>query len=141
MGGLLRALRGFERNFVIKSALMLGVYTAARSGEIRTAEWSEFDLDAGVWEIPARRMKNGRQHTVYLSDQAIAVVLELQQFSGDGQYLFPGFRSRKRAISGEALNAVLRELSYSKDQLVFHSFRSIFSTKCNERLEADFDRG
>lgn len=139
VGGLLRALGGFERNYVLKMALMLGIYTAARSGEIRAAEWTEFDTDVGVWEIPAERMKNGQQHTVFLSDQAAALVLGLKEVTGGGQYLFPGYRSRKRPISGEALNAVLREIGYSKDQLVFHSFRSIFSTICNETLEADFD--
>lgn len=139
VGGLLRAINGFERNFLLKSALLLGVYTAARSGEIRAAEWSEFNIDEGVWEIPADRMKNGQQHQVYLSTQVIAILLQLKQLTGEGRYLFPGFRSPKRPISGEALNAVLRELGYSKEQLVFHSFRSIFSTICNERLEADFD--
>ncbi len=139
VGGLMRAVTGYNRNFLTRSALLLGLYTIVRSGELRGAHWSEIDWGDATWRVPASRMKGKREHVVFLSKQSLTLLRELQAYSGRDELILPGFRSRKRPVTGEALNAVLRELGYRSDQLVYHSFRSIFSTICNEEIGANPD--
>jgi integrase len=102
--------------------------------------WAELDVpllltnSTGVeWRIPAARMKMREQHIVPLSSQAIAVLRELHALTGFGQYLFPGARSAKRPMSENTVNAALRRLGYSKDEMTGHGFRSMASTLLNEQ--------
>jgi integrase len=103
-----------------------------RPGELRHAEWAEFDLGAAEWRIPAAKMKMRRPHRVPLSRQALDVICDLQKITGDGRWLFPSVRSLVRPMSENTLNAALRRLGYSADQMTTHGFRSTASTRLNE---------
>ncbi len=77
-----------------------------RPGELRHAEWSEIDLDAALWTIPAERMKRTKQgkatgpaHLVPMSRQAVAILAELQALTGAGRYVFPRLRTVSRPMS------------------------------------------
>lgn len=131
-GGLLRAIDGYEGAPKPRAALELLALTFVRPGELRAAEWSEFDLDAGVWSIPAEKMKMKRPHRVPLAPQTIAILRELQTITGRGKFLFPNFRSPVRCMSENTINAVLRRLGFKKDEMTGHGFRSAASSILNE---------
>lgn len=134
---LLRAIDGFEGSFVVKCALRLAPLVFVRPGELRHAEWSEIDLDAAEWNIPAVRMKIKGQgaHLVPLSTQAVAILRELQALTGGGRYLFPCHRSTARAMSNNAINAALRRLGYGTDEMTGHGFRAMARTILDEVLQ------
>jgi len=132
VGGLLRAIDGFEGQRSIRAALKLMALLFPRPGELRGAIWSEFDLETSVWTIPAERTKMRRAHRVPLSPEAVAILRDLQTITGRGQFLFPSVRSVKRTLSENTLNAALRRLGYSKDEATAHGFRATASTLLNE---------
>lgn len=133
IGALLRVIDGYEGSLVTKCALRLAPLLFVRPGELRKAEWTEFNLDAGEWRIPAERMKMREQHIVPLSTQAVAVLRELHALTGARRYVFPGARSSSRPMSENTVNAGLRRLGYAKDEMTGHGFRSIASTLLNEQ--------
>jgi integrase len=96
------------------------------------AEWSEFDLDAGVWTIPFMRTKMRRAHRTPLSRQAVAILRDLADVSGSSKLVFPGLRTVLRPISENTMNAALRRLGYSQDEATAHGFRATASTLLNE---------
>lgn len=132
IGALLRALNGYEGSFITKCALRLAPLVFVRPGELRKAEWAEFDLDNAEWRIPAERMKMRAPHIVPLSSQAVAVLRELQPLTGAGKYLFPSVRSRREPMSENTINAALRRLNYGTGEMTAHGFRSMASTLLNE---------
>jgi len=132
IGELLRVIDGYQGQPAVMAALQLAPLVFVRPGELRNAEWSEVDLDAAEWRIPAGRMKMGREHVVPLSKQAVAILTELRGHTGAGELLFPSLRSAERPISDNTLNAALRRLGYSKDEQTAHGFRTIASTRLNE---------
>jgi integrase len=131
-GALLRAIDGYDGTLVVRSALQLLALTFTRPGELRLATWKEFDLDAGVWTIPANRMKMRRPHRIPLASQAISVLEELRTLTGQFELLFPGVRSPSRPQSENTLNAALRRLGYAKDDMSSHGFRAAASSLLNE---------
>ena len=133
IGGLLRAIRGYNGHLVTRCALQLAPLTFVRAGELRKAEWSEFNFETAEWKIAARRMKMKVVHIVPLSAQAIAVLREIQALTGDGKYVFPCLRSPDRPMSENAILAALRRLGYAKDEMTGHGFRSMASTLLNEQ--------
>lgn len=132
IGALLRDLDGYEGSFVTRCALQLAPLLFVRPGELRQAEWPEFDLDSAEWRIPAHKMKMRHAHIVPLSTQALAILRELQALTGRGRYLFPGLRTADRPMSENAVNAGLRRLGYDQTQMTGHGFRSMASTLLNE---------
>lgn len=127
--------RGYPGDPITRGALLLVAHTIVRTGEIRFAEWAEFeDLDgkAPLWRIPAARMKMRRDHLVPLSRQAAGIVREMRQFSGGGRYLFPSPQDAGKAISENALIFAMYRLGYHSRATV-HGFRSTASTWLNER--------
>lgn len=104
-----------------------------RPGKLRAAEWEEFNLDGAEWRIPAERMKARVQHIVPLSRQAVEILRELHPLTGAGRYLFPSARTDSRPMSNNTINAALRRLGYSTDEMTGHGFRSMASTLLNER--------
>lgn len=132
IGGLLRSIYGYSGQPSTEYALKLLPLTFVRPGELRGAEWAEFDLDGGEWRIPKERMKMNEQHVVPLSSQAVTLLRELQLLTGNGRYLFPSLRTDERPISNNTLNAALRRLGYTGDEMVSHGFRSMASTSLNE---------
>jgi integrase len=102
-----------------------------RPGELRGAEWSEFDLDAAEWRIPARRMKMREPHTVPLSQQAVAQLKKLHALTGEGKYLFPNYRRPQAFMNATTLNRALEYMGY-KNRFSAHGFRGTASTILNE---------
>lgn len=135
VGGLLRAIDAFEGSFVVQSALRLHPLVVTRPGELRHMEWVEVDLDEGVWSIPAGKMKMKNPHIVPLSPQAVAILEEIQPLTGTGQYVFPSVRSTARPISNNTLNAALRRIGYSSEEMTSHGWRAVFRTLADEVLQ------
>jgi integrase len=132
IGALLRAIDGFDGQPTTHAALRLAPYVFVRPGELRQAEWAEFDLDGAVWSIPAKKMKMRHAHRVPLARQAVAILRELQQITGGGRWLFPSVRTSARPISENTLNAALRRLGYGTEEMCVHGFRGMASTRLNE---------
>ena len=132
IGALLRAIEGFEGQGTTRAALRLISLLFVRPGELRHAEWTECDLEMGVWVIPAEKMKMRRPHRVPLARQAIAVLSELKKITGECRWLFPSVRTVRRPISENTLNAALRRLGYGPDAMTAHGFRAMAATRLNE---------
>ncbi len=130
---LLRAIDGYTGHFVTQSALRIAPLLFVRPGELRHAEWREIDLDAGEWRIPGPKMKMREQHIVPLSRQAVEVLRELHPLTGSGKYVFPSVRTPARPMSENTVNAALRRMGYTKDEMTGHGFRSMASTILNEQ--------
>lgn len=131
-GAMLRAIDGYDGQPITLAALRLAPLLFVRPGELRRAEWSEFDLDGAEWKIPASKMKMRLPHRVPLSRQAVAILRDLRGITGGGRYLFPSVRTTVRPMSENTLNAALRRLGYSKDEATAHGFRSTASVRLNE---------
>jgi integrase len=132
LGGLLRAIDGFQGQPATKLALRLSPHVFVRPGELRRAEWSELDLKSAIWRIPGVRMKMRREHVVPLSRQAVGILKEAKLLSGSARYVFPSIRSLHRPMSENTINAALRRLGYGADEMTGHGFRSTASTLLNE---------
>lgn len=133
-GGMLRAIEGFEGQPTTRAALQLMALLFVRPGEMRMAKWSEFDLAAAVWAIPAARMKMRRDHRLPLARQAVAILKALQPMTAYGKegFVFPSVRSTARSMSANTLNAALRRLGYDKEEATAHGFRATATTLLNE---------
>jgi integrase len=129
---LLRAVDGYSGNFMTLCALKLSSLVFLRPGEIRKAEWSEFDLRNAEWRVPAHKMKMRSEHIVPLSKQAVSLLEELHPMTGHRQYLFPSVRDPKSHMSENTVNAALRRLGYTSAEMTAHGFRAMASTRLNE---------
>ncbi|CAM5771371.1 integrase arm-type DNA-binding domain-containing protein [Bosea minatitlanensis] len=138
--GLLRAVDGFQGQPTTKAALQLMALLFPRPGELRPAEWSEFDLKEAVWTIPASRMKMRQEHRIPLPSQALAILKDLKTLTGNGKLVFPGYgisggegrTVAPRPISENTLNAALRRMGFGADEMTSHGFRAAASTLLNE---------
>jgi integrase len=144
VGQLLRAIHDYEGLPTTRAALQLAPLVFVRPGELRKAEWGEFDLDAGSWQIPASRMKgtkqeklSGRAHVVPLSRQALAIVRDLHPLTGHGRYVFPSPRTGERPMSDNGVLSALRRMGFPKDEMTGHGFRAMARTLLAERLGFD----
>jgi integrase len=131
-GRLLRAIEEFDGQKSIGIALQLMALLFPRPGELRLAEWHEFDLVQKIWIIPAARTKMRRDHQVPLAQQALDALVALRTIAGDQKLLFSSMRSHARPISENTMNAALRRLGYGKDEATAHGFRATASTLLNE---------
>lgn len=138
VGQLLRAVHGYrgKGRSVVEFALKLQPYLLCRPGELRLAEWSEFDLDSEnpVWRIPGSRMKMRDPHVIPLAPQAVALLKELKEISGP-RLLFPSVTDPSRPISDNTVNAALRKLGFDGEthaKHVGHGWRAVGSTLLNE---------
>lgn len=141
LGELLRACDGYKGTHVVRAALGLMPMVLLRPGELRQARWDEFDLDAGVWTVPAARMKRekagklfGKPHVVPLARQAVVLLRDLQALTGASPYVFRGERHHDRPMSDAAVNAALRAMGFSADEVTGHGFRATARTMLAERL-------
>ena len=133
IGELLRAIDGYSGLHSVCAALKLAPLVFVRPGELRAATWDEFDLEEAEWRIPAHRTKLRVEHVVPLADQAVAILDDLFPLTGsESGYVFPSVRSRSTCMSDNSLNAALRRMGYSKEQMTAHGFRSMASTRLNE---------
>jgi integrase len=133
VGELLRAIDAYKGAFVTRCALRLAPLVFVRPGELRAAQWAEFDFDKAEWRIPASRMKARVQHIVPLSTQAVAILRELQPLTGRFPFAFPSVRSLYRAMSENAVTGALRRMGYTGQDMTGHGFRSMASTLLNEQ--------
>ena len=134
IGGLLRAMDAYSGSLVTKCALRLAPLVFVRPGELRQAEWAEFDLDGAQWNIPAEKMKMREPHLVPLSPQAVAILCELHPLTGRGRYVFPSARSPQRPMSNNAVLSALRRMGYATDEMSGHGFRAMARTVLDEVL-------
>lgn len=132
VGQLLRAIDDYDGSGITKLALQIAPHVFVRPGELRHAEWDEFDLDGALWIIPACKMKMRKAHHVPLSRQAVALFNEVRAITGPAGYVFPSMRSRARPMSENTVNAGLRRLGYASDEMTAHGFRAMASTLLNE---------
>jgi len=133
VGQLLRAIEGYDGQPTTHAALRLAPYVFVRPGELRAAEWKEFDLETAEWRIPAERMKMGEQHIVPLSRQVVAILEDLRPVTGEGRFVFPAIGPQIRPMSENTLGAALRRLGYTSEEMTAHGFRSLASTLLNEQ--------
>lgn len=131
-GALMRAIDGYTGHALTLLALRMTPHVFVRPGELRQAEWEEFDIENKVWSIPAEKMKMRRPHRVPLSRQVMDILEELDALTGDRKFLFPSFRTWKRPMSENSINASLRRLGYSQEQMTAHGFRAMVATLLNE---------
>jgi len=136
IGALLRNIESYRGSEVVRFLLQLSPLLFLRPGEIRTAKWSEFpDFDEEVdevWTIPASRMKAKRPHVVPLSRQAMVILGDLKDLTGDEGYLFPSPRSPMRPLSNTAVLAALQRMGYSGAEMTAHGFRAMASTNLEQ---------
>jgi integrase len=136
-GQLVARIRTYDGSSVTRGALLLMAYTFTRTGELRSAEWTEFDVDDGMWRIPAERMKMRELHLVPLSRQAIEVLAELKLLTGSSRWLFPNERKPQKPMSENTILYALYRMGYHS-RATGHGFRSSASTLLNEmRFDPD----
>ena len=134
IGGLLRAIDSYGGSFVTRCALQLAPLVFVRPGELRQAEWSEFDFEAALWTIPAARMKMGESLLVPLATQTVVTLQELRPLTGNGRYLFPSPRTLTRPMSNNGILSALRRMGYDKSEMTGHGFRAMARTILDEVL-------
>lgn len=132
VGALLRAIDGFDGQPLTCLALKLTPHLFVRPGELRRAEWSEFDLSAAVWSIPAEKMKMRDPHVVPLSLQSLKLLQAARALSASQRYVFSSLYPGSRPMSENTINAALRRIGYSGDEMTAHGFRALASSLLNE---------
>lgn len=130
IGPFLRKLTEYPGRLETRIAARLLLLTAVRTGELRPAEWTEFDLDAKEWRIPKERMKMRAPHIVPLATQAVTLLEQLRVLTGYSRYLFPN-HGKHPFMSENTINSALRSMGYG-GRVVGHGFRATFSTIVNE---------
>lgn len=131
---LLRAIDGYAGGLITRCALRISPLVFVRPGELRTAEWGEFDLDKAEWNIPAAKMKMRVAHLVPLATQAVAILKEVQPLTSRSRYVFPSVRSGERPMSNNTVLAALRTMGYGTDEMTGHGFRAMARTILDEVL-------
>ena len=141
-GQFLRNLFEYPGRAETRLAIWLQMLAATRPGELRLAEWAEFDLDKGLWTIPLERMKTRKHmtapHVVTLSRQAVSALKELHGFTGYSKLLFPGTTNSTKPVSDMTLSKALRTI-WPAYRIVPHGFRHLFSTMANEHGQFRYD--
>ncbi len=134
VGPLLRAIDEFSGSLIVKSALQLAPLFFVRPGELRTAEWSQFNFEAAEWRFFVTKTKV--QHIVPLSTQAIKILMTLRPLTGHGRFVFQSARTPNgsRAMSDVTLIAALRRLGFDKSEMSVHGFRAMARTILDEVL-------
>ncbi len=128
---LLRKIEAYQGTPTTRLAVKLIALTFVRTGELIGARWSEFDMEAGRWDIPAERMKMKSPHVVPLSPQALDVLRTLHTVTGGRELLFPGERDHSKPMSNNTILGALARMGY-KHQMTGHGFRGIASTVMHE---------
>jgi integrase len=132
LGGLMRAIYGYEGWPSLVAALKIQAFCFARPGETRSMAWSELDLENAIWTIPAAKTKMRREHHVPLSRQAIEVIKHMKELFEDKPQVFPSMMSGKTVLSENSMNSALRRMGVGEDEHTAHGFRSSASSILNE---------
>ncbi|CCK06726.1 Phage integrase, Phage P4-associated [Cronobacter sakazakii 696] len=128
----IRDLEAYTGSIITKNATKIVMLTGVRTQEMRFAKWDEVDLNNGIWEIPAERMKMRRPHVVPLSNQVIELFKQLKSITGHYPYIFIGRNNRSKPISKERVSQVIELLGY-KGRATGHGFRHTMSTIMHEQ--------
>ncbi len=136
---LLTSIKEYQGEPSTKCALLMLAYTFVRPSNVRLALWSEIDLNAKQWVIPAKKMKTKDEFIVPLSDTLIKLLKDIQLFSGDSPYLFPSTKSKTTPLSDGALLGAIRRMGYTKEEFTPHGFRAMFSTIAHEKSPFKYD--
>lgn len=129
---LLKRIEIYQGTPVTRLAIKLLAMTFVRTSELIEAKWSEFDLEASRWDIPAERMKMRTPHIVPLSKQALEVLAMLRELNGKNELLFPGDRNPKKPMSNNTILKALERMGY-KGRMTGHGFRGLASTILHEQ--------
>lgn len=132
VGELLRSIDAYTGNAVTRLAMQISPHLMARPGEIRQAQWAEFDLPTAVWKIPTERMKMRRPHSVPLSRQVMTYLVELLALTGPEGFVFPAFHTSLRPLSENTINQAFRRMGYAVGEVTAHGLRTTASTLLNE---------
>jgi integrase len=133
---LMRAIDGFTGTLTVQMALRLSPLVFTRPSELRRAKWADIDLEAKEWRYKVT--KTNTMHLVPLSNQAIAILMQMKNVSGHGEFVFQGGHDPKKPMSDAAINAALRRMGYdTKTQITGHGFRAMARTILHERLNID----
>lgn len=127
-----KSLSAWSGSEMVVLAARLLIITGVRTGELRMAQWCEFDLENAHWEIPAQRMKMRRPHLVPLSSQAIIILKKLKQLTGHFPLVFPGRNDPQKCMSEASINQVFKRIGYS-GKVTGHGFRHTMSTILHEQ--------
>jgi len=133
IGGLLRAIDDYSGDYVTKCALRLAPLVFVRPSNLRRAEWKEIDFENKQWLIPAEKMKKKEDHIVPLCNQAIEILIAIKAVTDGERYIFPSVRTKTRPMSENTINASLRRMGYTKEEMTGHGFRAMASTLLNEQ--------
>lgn len=139
VGGLMRAIYGYEGWPSLVAALKIQALCFARPGETRSMEWQEINFANAIWTIPAEKSKMRREHQVPLATQALAVLLEMKRLGLHSSIVFPSMMSGKKLLSENSMNSALRRMDIRKSEHTAHGFRSTASTMLNESGEFSSD--
>jgi integrase len=132
VGELLREIDGYQGTLPVKCALRLAPLVFVRPGELRTARWSDIDLEKAEWRFEVSKTKT--PHIVPLATQAVAILRELQPLTGRREFVFPSARSPRRPMSNNAVLSALRRLGIPKEEMSGHGFRAMARTILDEGL-------
>lgn len=139
LGILLDLIKNYKGHISTRLALQFIAHTFVRPINIRYAQWNEIDMKSKQWIIPSNKMKTKKELIVPLSKQAIAILEEAREHSADSKLIFPSTRGKDTPLSDAALVGALRRIGYTKDEIVAHSFRGIFSTIAHEHGKFSHD--
>lgn len=132
IGGLMRAIRTYSGDPVVRLATEFSAHVFQRPGEVRQAQWSEIDFDNAIWTIPAAKMKMRQAHRVPLSSRAVEILRQVHAMTGTSEFVFPSLRTQSRPMSENTVNAALRRMGYTSEEMTAHGFRAMASTQLNE---------
>lgn len=133
IGTLLNMIEDYTGGYTTKMALKLLPYVFVRPFNIRHAQWDEIDFVDRTWKIPGSKMKTKKELIIPLTDTTLSILKEMQLFSGDAKYIFHSLRSTSSPMSDATLTGALRRMGYSKEDIVPHGFRAMFSTITHEK--------
>lgn len=145
LGELLRASDAYKGGPIVRAALKMAAMLFQRPGNLRTMRWVDLNLDAGLWAIPSEDMKrtkaekiNGQAHVVSLPRQAVAILRDIQNLTGGGEYVFTGLRDHKAPMSEAAVSAALAAMGY-KGRHTWHGYRATGRTILRQVLKFPAD--
>ncbi|HIB84689.1 MAG TPA: DUF4102 domain-containing protein [Chromatiaceae bacterium] len=134
---LLHTLSTASIKYTTRSLIEWQLHTMVRPSEAAGTRWDEIDLEAGLWSIPAERMKQNKDHVIPLSAQCLAILELMKPISGCSKFVFPSDRDPRKHANSQTANTALKRMGFDK-QLVAHGMRSLASTTLNEEgFDAD----
>ena len=136
---LLTSIYSYTGETSTQYSLLMLAYTFVRPINVRLALWSEINLKAKQWVIPAKKMKTKDEFIIPLSNTLIELLQEIRLYSGDSKYLFPSTKSKSTPLSDGALLGAIRRMGYTKEEFTPHGFRAMFSTIAHEKSHFKYD--